>query len=224
MLNAINKEIRLSKDELIPDYKEMKHLLGYYSVDPDRIVLEQMKVAMDKVLSASKPCALYSVFPVSCINEVIDVGFTKIKSLDLSKNLRGCHHVIVLGLTIGSEVDRLIQRASRLNPTEGYLLQAAGAACAESFANQINEMLKEEYDGYYLKPRFSPGYGDFDLHYQQDIFRAMPRLSTIGLSLMSTNIMAPSKSITALVGVCDRKDVPDYLPECHQCDVCRRKV
>ncbi|MCF0115915.1 MAG: hypothetical protein HUJ56_11220, partial [Erysipelotrichaceae bacterium] len=116
MLEAINKEIRLANTLLLPDYKEMKHLLGYYREDPDSIVFEKMERSMNKVLEVCKPCALYSVFPIKEEVDGLDLGFAKVVSKDLSRNLKGCHHVIVVGLTIGSEVDRLIQRASRLNP------------------------------------------------------------------------------------------------------------
>ena len=52
----------------------------------------------------------------------------------------------------------------------------------------------------YTKNRFSPGYGDFDIVYQKDIFAILDCPKRIGLTLNSSLMMSPSKSVTAIIG------------------------
>lgn len=225
-LHVQNQEYRLAREKIGKDYREMKHILGYFQTDPDSIVQSRMEQMMDSVHQAVNAHGVYSVFPVSCDGESVDLGFCKVHSEHLKRNLRGCHHIILCAVTIGMQVDRQIQIATKKSATDGYLAQAAGAALVESFMNCLNDDLKQEYEkqGYYLRPRFSCGYGDFDLKHQRDIFRALPRTAAIGLTLMDTDIMAPSKSITAVIGICDNKDGEDYLPSCDKCEICTKKV
>ena len=51
-----------------------------------------------------------------------------------------------------------------------------------------------------IAPRFSPGYGDFPLDCQKDIFAALD-CGSIGLTLNDNLFMTPSKSVTAVIGV-----------------------
>ena len=51
-----------------------------------------------------------------------------------------------------------------------------------------------------IAPRFSPGYGDFPLDCQKDIFAVLD-CGSIGLTLNSNLFMTPSKSVTAVIGV-----------------------
>ena len=57
---------------------------------------------------------------------------------------------------------------------------------------EIQRNAKEK--GLYLRPRFSPGYGDFALEYQKDIFRMLECEKRIGITLTEGNLMMPSKS------------------------------
>ena len=61
------------------------------------------------------------------------------------------------------------------------------------------ELLKAE--GVFLKPRFSPGYGDLPLSMQTDIFRVLDCPRKVGLTLNNSLLMSPSKSVTAIMGI-----------------------
>ena len=68
----------------------------------------------------------------------------------------------------------------------------------------------------FLRPRFSPGYGDFELGVQSDIFRVLDCPRRIGLSLNKSLLMSPSKSVTAIIGISDRQAV--CASGCNLCD------
>ena len=60
--------------------------------------------------------------------------------------------------------------------------------------------MKKEYNTG-LEPRFSPGYGDLPLSAQKNIFAVLDPERRIGLTLNSSLLMSPSKSVTAFVGL-----------------------
>lgn len=62
---------------------------------------------------------------------------------------------------------------------------------------------KEAATGLFLKPRYSPGYGDFALESQKEIFARLECAKRIGLTLTDTMLMVPFKSVTAVIGVTD---------------------
>ena len=57
--------------------------------------------------------------------------------------------------------------------------------------------------GKYARPRFSAGYGDFELSAQTEIFHALDCQRKIGLTLNDSLLMSPSKSVTAIIGISD---------------------
>ena len=63
---------------------------------------------------------------------------------------------------------------------------------------EIAEAAKE---GFFLTPRFSPGYGDLPLEVQKDVFRILECGVRIGISLNESLLMTPSKSVTAIFGL-----------------------
>ena len=49
--------------------------------------------------------------------------------------------------------------------------------------------------------RFSPGYGDLPLDVQRPLFAALDVPRKIGVSLTDSLLMAPSKSVSAIIGI-----------------------
>lgn len=104
-------------------------------------------------------------FPVKKEGTSLDFGFTKVDSAGLAKNLEGCGEIILFAATIGLEIDRAIRRYTRLSPAKALFFQAIGAERIESLCDAFCEERREELqaEGKFLKPRFSPGYGDLPL-------------------------------------------------------------
>ena len=57
-----------------------------------------------------------------------------------------------------------------------------------------------------LRPRFSPGYGDFDIRYQKSIMRMLDCAKNIGLTMTDSYMMTPTKSVTAVIGASPVKE------------------
>lgn len=68
----------------------------------------------------------------------------------------------------------------------------------------------------YLRPRFSPGYGDFRLSCQQFFFDALEISKRIGVYLTESFLMVPFKSITAVIGI-SRDPSQCHINKCMAC-------
>lgn len=149
----------------------------------------------------------------------IKIGNMTIDSIHLGKNLRGCQEVILFGATLGTGVDMLMKRRSITDMAGAVVLQACAAAMLEEFCDRCVEEISEEFkrEGKYLRPRFSAGYGDFSISYQEEILRMLEASKKIGLTMTNGSMLTPIKSITAVIGVSD-KNISCHREGCEVCD------
>ena len=134
-------------------------------------------------------------------------------SRDLAAHVKGCEEVLLLGATLGSRVDTAIRRLALGSVAEGAAAQAVAAALIESYCDEVQA--KADTGGLVQRPRFSPGYGDWDLAEQRLIFPVLNCAKLIGLTLTDGCMMAPSKSVTAVIGLSD--DVQCVWNKCMTC-------
>lgn len=183
--NEIYRYLGYSKAETVPCDDLIDECIGMLSLD-------------------CKAC--YEVYPVTHKdNGELDLGFCTTHSKDLAKNLKDCKNIILFVATIGIEADRLIAKYSSLSPSKSVVLQAVGAAAIESWCDMLCEHFSnlDIAKNRYLRPRFSPGYGDLDLELQNRIFDALNCRKLIGVTLSQTLMMLPSKSVSAIIGISD---------------------
>ena len=141
-----------------------------------------------------------------------------IESRSLSRNLAGCSQIVLFGATLGAGVDRLITRTSLTDMAKAVVVQACAAAMLEEYCDECQLAIGEELrkEQLYLRPRFSPGYGDFDIQYQEPLMRMLDCAKTIGLTMTDSYMMTPTKSVTAVIGV---SPVEDRCPV-EGCETC----
>lgn len=221
-----------NKIDISINLREVYRYLGYKDTLPDDITAQKIREHIAKLTSSSELRTVYEKYPLEFTQEDgrFYIGEMEITSLNLWKNLKECDEAYLLGVTIGIGADRLIARAGVSDVFAAAVYQASGATYVESYCDYINEEIrkKEAVHGRILRPRFSPGYGDFTLNYQEDIFRILNLPKHIGVSLTDSMLMSPSKSITAIIGVvsCDCAkqyndcfDADGKTHKCSQCDL-----
>lgn len=145
----------------------------------------------------------YRVLSVSIHGDLCDFGLFSLNSADLARNLRGASRAVIFAATLGVEADRLIAKYARLSPSRALILQAVGAERIEALCDIFCEELEKEYNVSTI-PRFSPGYGDLPLESQRKIFDLLSPERNIGLFLTESLLMSPSKSVTAITGLCGK--------------------
>ena len=160
--------------------------------------------AASEISKAMNCRAVYTKFPLQLTaDEEILFADRKIKSHNLSVNLKNCHSVVLFAATLGPAVDKLIQKTSRINAAKAVMLQAAGAMYIEKYCNLLQDFFREEEGktGNELKPRFSPGFGDVPLEVQKTFFELLQCQKNLALTLNDSLIMSPEKSVTAFIGI-----------------------
>ena len=131
---------------------------------------------------------------------LLDCG-VKFTSKDLAKHLAGCKEVLLLAATLGAKVDIAVRRLALESVSEGAAAQAVAATIIEGYCDEAQEWVESDL---YQRPRFSPGYGDWDLSEQRKLFAILECEKKLGLTLTDGLMMAPSKSVTAVIGLSDR--------------------
>ena len=142
----------------------------------------------------------------------LDSGI-RFTSRDLARHLSGCEEVLLLGATLGSKVDRAIRRLALTSVAEGAAAQAVAASLIESYCDEVQAEINTP--NLSQRPRFSPGYGDWALEEQKIMFQALDCARKIGLTLTDGCMMAPTKSVTAVIGL--STDVRCVWNKCMTC-------
>ena len=163
---------------------------------------ELFGTCVQEALAACVYRVCYAEFDIARAGGVLDLGFMKTDSRALFRNLEGCEKAVAFAATVGMGMERLIARYSVLSPVRGYAFQAIGAERIETLCNAFNQDIAREYAaaGWYARPRFSCGYGDFPIAAQANFIRALDCTRKIGITLSDGLLMTPSKSVTALIG------------------------
>ncbi len=208
--------------------KEVQRYMGYHGIveiEPD--MKDKIDKAIDHVSTQSHPRIISKEYPVKINGNDITICAESeeliLHSEGLARNLEGCIGAVLLAATIGPACDMLVRRASIRSAAEAYIYQAAGAAAIEAFLDDYNEKLKASFEarGFFLRPRFSPGYGDLSLEHQKDWFRLLDITKQIGIELTDSLLMVPTKSVTAIIGVgYDKKNTGC----CSGCAGCNRSA
>lgn len=192
-----------SPEEITVDRREVYRYMGCGKSNADERVAALAESVIGEMLPRLQCKACYDRFPVIINNDTADLGFTVTRSKNLIKNLDGCDEIILFTATAGIDADRIIQKSSMLSPLRAVAAQAVGAAAIESWCDILCERFKvqEERHGNYLRPRFSPGYGDLPLEMQKKIFAVLDCGRKIGVTLNESLLMSPSKSVSAIIGI-----------------------
>ena len=131
------------------------------------------------------------------------------QSRDLDHHLRHCTEGILFAVTLGAETDRLLRRWSAQSMAKAaVMIQACAASLLEVYCDECCAAIAAQTaaEGLTLRPRFSPGYGDWDLAAQRQVLDLLQAPKRIGLTLTAGGMLVPEKSITALVGLSDRQE------------------
>lgn len=199
--------------------KEAIRYLGYgkHAVDGNTLALISDSFRNLEGVAGKK--SIYRIFDLKQISDdTFTIGKIEIKSRNLGRNLNGCARIVLFGATLGTAVDRLITRVSLTDMAQAVVLQACAAAMLEEYCDNCQSHIGQELkkEGLYLRPRFSPGYGDFDIHYQAPLMQMLDCAKTIGLTMTDSFMMTPTKSVTAVIGAGDKK-VNCHIKGCENC-------
>ncbi len=189
--------------------KEAVRYLGYGRNAADEKTLALIEDAFAELERTVSPKSVWRIFD---LEQTVDgkniIGNMEIESNSLTRNLKGCVKAVLFGATLGAGTDRLIARISLSDMAKAVVIQSCAAVLLEEYCDERQVAIGEELEaeGLFLRPRFSPGYGDFDITYQQPLMRMLDCAKTIGLTMTDSFMMTPAKSVTALIGASPVKE------------------
>lgn len=184
--------------------KEALRYLGYGRNPGEERTLELIRQSFEELEGLREERIVWRREPVTVREpDQVETAGMDIRSRGLARNLKGCREVILAAATLGTRTDLLLRRYSRTDMTRAVILQACAAARLEEYLDAWQEERKKELEeeGLYLRPRFSPGYGDFSIHHQKALLQRLEAPKRIGLTMTDGYMLTPSKSVTALVGI-----------------------
>lgn len=203
-------------------FQEAVRYLGYGRNPADEMTCRLVEKGFFELEKAAAFRSVFRIFEMERIDEErIVIGTLPVESKSLARNLNNCEKAVLFGATLGTGVDRLITRTSLTDMAQAVVLQACAAAMLEEFCDekQLEIGAELEQEGLYLRPRFSPGYGDFNISFQKSFMQMLDCAKTIGLTMTESFMMTPTKSVTAVIGA---SRIKERCPIAG-CEVCNKK-
>lgn len=138
-------------------------------------------------------------------------------SRDLDHHLRHCREVFLTVVTLGAGADRLLRGWAAANMGKA----AVGQACVAVLMDEYGDAYLQELEGHleageYLRPAYSPGYGDFSLHWQESLLTLLDARRRLGVTLTQGGMLVPEKTVTAVVGISNLEE-ERCRSHCHSC-------
>lgn len=164
---------------------------------------EEIACCAEAVKRAARPRITYRIFPVE-EGQPMGAGI-RLEGEDIRRHLEGCREAVLMAATLGPEVETLLMRTQVVDMAKALIMDSCASTAIENVCDNLEADLREEYAqrNLYLTDRFSPGYGDMPIAQQGAFCGVLDVQRRIGLTVSSSGIMIPRKSVTAVLGVSD---------------------
>ena len=203
------------------DKNEALRYMGHRGEDIDEQLDKLITKCEKEVLRCVKPRFVYKVCDISREEKGILVKDTNLflTGNSIKKHLDGCDKAVLMAVTISADADRLIRIAQIRDMAEAVVIDSLCSVAVEQACDRAELIIKEENPGYYQTFRFGLGYGDLPISLQGQFLHVLNAPKQIGLNVSSTDMLTPTKSVTAIIGISDTQE------KCHikGCEVCEKK-
>lgn len=192
--------------------QEALRYLGDGRVEMNSSMQALMDACEEELLSVAAPKYLYKEIQLG------DSGLVRGRSV--AEHLKGCDRAVLLCVTIGAGVDRLIRTAQVEDMARAVVLDSMASAAVEQVCARLDDIIACEYPQLYLTWRFSPGYGDYPIELQKTFLDILDAPRKIGLCTNESCLLTPSKSVTAITGLC-REPIERKRRGCSGCNMAK---
>ena len=140
----------------------------------------------------------------------------------IAEHLRGACKVALMACTLGAVSEREMRKHEAISVADGVMFGACCSALVEAAANITEDFVVRfaQDMGMSTNWRFSPGYGDLPLNVQPVFLKALDASRRLGISVTSTNMLVPVKSVTAVLGLFE-KTADGGEARVDACAICR---
>lgn len=198
---------------------EVLKYLGYTGGAVEAKLEEDIAACSKQVMEYAIPRVCYRVFELEqdfCLQGTNFVPQGK----DVQELLSGCDKAILMAATIGGDIEKLTRRYEVDDMYKALIVDACASSAVENVCDNFQAELEQKLavQGKYLTDRFSPGYGDMPFEQQKQLCEILNTSKLIGVSLSSSGIMIPRKSVTAIMGISDTEK-PRRFRGCEHCSM-----
>ena len=150
--------------------REVWRYLGYHGATPQAAEQQKIEIVIAQMEKAVTPRHIYLEKPCSVDGDGVEIEGIRFSSALLARNLAGCERVILMAATLGAEADLQVRRYQARSMAEATIAQAVCAELLECYLDDVCGKIAQEKaeNGLFLRPRYSPGYGDLALEAQRD--------------------------------------------------------
>ncbi len=123
--------------------------------------------------------------------------------------------------TAGSYITEITHSYTRSGDLlEAYIVDMMGSMIVERAMNLIQEKMEAHFliESLRISQRYSPGYCNWALVSQKEIFALLPE-NNCGISLTESSLMLPIKSVSGIIGVGSHVSKKDY-----GCEICNNQA
>lgn len=154
-----------------------------------------------------------------------------LRSAKLARSVSRCTHLVCFVGTIGKSIEERISSLSDAGRvTDAFVADAIGSVAVETMIDRFHQGIGGHSQGlhYGTSLRFSPGYCDWSVREQMTLFNVV-NAKAIGVSLLSSALMTPRKSVSGVFGLSQEAGAvrSPYNP-CRSCGnagcFCRRET
>lgn len=202
------------------DIKVMKNLKPAYNknliyarlgYDKNRTELSgQMHDEVEKLIKKAEDTlsltGAYRIMGIDRIDspKVILEDGTVLSGTKLAELMKDCDQALIMLATGGSKIMDFIDRLQKEGKmSEAVVIDAAASEITDSVLDlvmlHVNQMLRSKGKAL-IKMRFSPGYGDFDLEQQRELYRLING-GSFDITLNEACLLIPEKSVLAVAGI-----------------------
>lgn len=190
--------------------EEALRYLGYRD-KPDEQTEKLLSDAEKALSGAVKPSFCWRVFEKTQCEHIL-IGE------DIKKHLADSEKIILFAATLGVNADRLIRAAEIENMAYAVVMDSCASAMIEAYCDECEAEMKLKTGGSFTQ-RYSPGYGDYPISLQSEFIRILSADKQIGLTATENHILIPRKSVTAVIGITDKKRDENR----NKCDSCNMR-
>lgn len=213
---------------------ETKRYAGLQKADFNQQLIDEACLEAQLLI---QPKGIWHIYDYEADRQLLHASDTSslvLQGNSIGRHLRDCRKIIVMAATVGEAIENQVTKCFEEGKYSfSVLLDAAATTAVEQVADAMEKTIQNEVkrQGFAMKWRFSPGYGDWPIQQQPDILR-LAQGDNIGISLTESLMLLPRKSITAVIGLYYPTANPDYkLPDSpsdndlpgekkHNCSLC----
>ena len=192
------------------DKKECRRYAGLRKAEnfPEELIDE----ACDTGLLLAQPRGIWTIYDYDSDSHTImaEPPYT-IEGDSIIKHLNGCTKVALLAVTVGEDIeDAVTENFKKGRYAFSTILDSAATTIVEQVADAVEANVKAHVvkEGYSMKWRYSPGYGQWNLTEQPEMVR-VTKAAEIGVHLTDSIMLWPRKSVTAIIGLYKKDLAPE---------------